>query len=125
MFLFSGKYLRRNPLARAGFIFYLILIHLWSFVILFFHAHSFEEHGGDFGAHGPSSLMKQQFVKPDQLMNADASAAIPKSVEAKKIAPKQADSVLINEGIDQEANNGADGVEHKAEKLDEAAGRGA
>lgn len=76
--LFPGKYLRRNPLARAGFIFYLIMIHLWSIVILFFHAHSFQEHG-DFGAgvgipHGPHALMMQhQLLNQDIFVNADAS----------------------------------------------------
>ena len=38
----TGKYLRKNPVARAGFIVYLLLIHVWTFVLLFFHAHNFE-----------------------------------------------------------------------------------
>jgi hypothetical protein len=69
-------------LARAGFIFYLILIHLWSFVILFFHAHSFEEHG-DFGAgvgvpHGPHAMMTQKrVISAVEMINADAFAAVP------------------------------------------------
>jgi hypothetical protein len=57
----TGKYLKRNPLARAGFIFYLLLIHLWTFVLLFVHAHNFDEYG-DRGAttpHGPNVLMQQ------------------------------------------------------------------
>jgi hypothetical protein len=47
--------------ARAGFIFYLLLMHLWTFVLLFFHAHSFESDHADFGAvdHGPHALMQQ------------------------------------------------------------------
>jgi hypothetical protein len=86
--LFPGKYLRRNPLARAGFIFYLIMIHLWSFVILFFHAHSFQEHG-DFGAgvgvpHGPHAMMMEhKLMNPTTPMNADASGVIPDSDGAK------------------------------------------
>jgi hypothetical protein len=61
----TGKYLRRNAVARAGFIVYLLLIHIWTFVLLFFHAHSFETEHGDFGAgiglpHGPHALMQQQ-----------------------------------------------------------------
>lgn len=77
----SGKYLRRNPLARAGFISYLILIHLWSFVILFFHAHSFDEHG-DFGAgvgvpHGPHAMMMQQKLVKPVTVNGNAAEAIP------------------------------------------------
>ena len=57
----TGKYMKRNPLARAGFIFYLLLIHVWTFVLLFFHAHNFEEHS-DFGAispPGPHALVQQ------------------------------------------------------------------
>jgi len=59
----TGKYLRANPLARAGFLLYLFLIHLWTFVLLFFHAHGFETVHGDFGAghevpHGPHALMQ-------------------------------------------------------------------
>lgn len=38
----TGKYLRKNPMARAGFIVYLLLIHIWTFVLLFLHAHNFE-----------------------------------------------------------------------------------
>ena len=62
-YLSLGKYLRRNPLARAGFIFYLILIHLWTFVLLFFHAHSFDvSRGSEFGhvPPGPHSIFQQQ-----------------------------------------------------------------
>lgn len=61
----SGKYLRRNPIARAGFIFYLLLLHLWTFVLLFFHAHSFDTVGDDTGAsalrvvHGPGALLQK------------------------------------------------------------------
>lgn len=60
----TGKYLRRNPLARGGFILYLIMLHTWTFVVLFFHAHKFETIHGDFGAghqmaHGPHALMQQ------------------------------------------------------------------
>jgi len=66
----TGKYLRKNPLARAGFIFYLISIHLWTFVLLFFHAHSFnsipEREFGNVGyAHGPHAIMQQQLIKKD------------------------------------------------------------
>lgn len=71
----TGKYLRRNPIARAGFIFYLILIHLWTFVLLFLHAHSFHavpERGfvSD-GAypHGPHAVMQQQQVRKNLVLN--------------------------------------------------------
>ena len=54
-----GKYLRKNPLARAGFIFYLLSIHLWTFVLLFFHAHGFEVDEHASGGLSPHSLMQQ------------------------------------------------------------------
>jgi hypothetical protein len=72
----SGKYLKRNPLARAGFIFYLVLIHLWTFVLLFFHAHSFDtiaerdSGAGDGYSHGPHAIMQQQqILKSHAFMN--------------------------------------------------------
>lgn len=60
----TGKYLRRNPLARGSFILYLIMLHTWTFVVLFLHAHKFETIHGDFGAGhqmapGPHALMQQ------------------------------------------------------------------
>ncbi|CAJ1951498.1 unnamed protein product [Cylindrotheca closterium] len=61
----TGKYLRRNPIARAGFIFYLVLIHLWTFVLLFVHAHSFDTVGDNTQGtslrvvHGPGALMQK------------------------------------------------------------------
>ena len=42
---------------------YLILLHLWTFALLVFHAHNIEPVHGDFGPlHGPGSLMHQQLV---------------------------------------------------------------
>jgi hypothetical protein len=63
--LAQGKYLRSNPLARAGFLLYLFLIHLWTFALFIFHAHGFETVHGDFGGgvgvpHGPHALMQAQ-----------------------------------------------------------------
>ncbi|KAG7349339.1 golgin subfamily A member 5 [Nitzschia inconspicua] len=100
----TGKYLRRNPLARAAFIFYLIVIHLWSFIILFFHAHSFQEHG-DFGAgvgapHGPHALMMDHnVVKPVLVKVADASGEIlpenlPHINEAMEAERKEGDTTV-------------------------------
>lgn len=67
----TGKYLRKNPFARAGFIFYLLLMHLWTFVLLFFHAHGFEVEHADFGAggglsHGPHALMQSSIAIQQQ-----------------------------------------------------------
>mmetsp|Transcript_840 Transcript_840/g.1786 ORF Transcript_840/g.1786 Transcript_840/m.1786 type:complete len:785 (-) Transcript_840:73-2427(-) len=86
----TAKYLRRNPLARAGFIFYLILIHLWTFVLLSFHAHSFDTITNDISAghfsHGPHALIQQhERMKNTELsINADASAAVPNPVGKKE-----------------------------------------
>lgn len=58
----TGKYLKRNPLARAGFILYLIMIHFWSFVLLFYHAHSLDHQviPSDFSQpHSPHAMLKQ------------------------------------------------------------------
>ena len=48
-------------MARAGFIVYLLLIHLWTFVLLFFHAHNFETIQGDYNyvSVGPNALLEQ------------------------------------------------------------------
>jgi hypothetical protein len=62
-FFLSGTYLRRNPLARAGFIFYLLLIHLWTFVLLFFHAHYFESDHVMQAPHGPNALIMQSLTQ--------------------------------------------------------------
>ena len=61
----SGKFLRYNPVARLIFICYLLILHMWTFFVLMFHAHVFETVHGDFGAggnlaHGPHALMQQQ-----------------------------------------------------------------
>ncbi|OEU07922.1 hypothetical protein FRACYDRAFT_250547 [Fragilariopsis cylindrus CCMP1102] len=77
----TGKYLRRNPLARAGFIFYLILIHLWTFVLLFFHAHSFETTipNSNFGTvpHSPHAMLQQQQI----VRSIDSAAAVRSNIE--------------------------------------------
>jgi hypothetical protein len=58
----AGKYLRRNPWARAGFILYLMIMHMWTFLLLFFHAHNFETTRMEYGSYvalGPDALMEQ------------------------------------------------------------------
>lgn len=59
----TGKFLRYNPLARGGFILYLLVLHLWTLAVLVFHTHRFETVHGDFGsgqpfAHGPQAIMQ-------------------------------------------------------------------
>jgi chromosome segregation ATPase len=46
----TGGFLRHEPLARLAFLLYLILLHLWAFCLVLFHAHSFEKEHADFGS---------------------------------------------------------------------------
>jgi hypothetical protein len=74
----SGKCLRYNPLARILFIVYLLMLHLWTFLLLFVHAHTFENVHGDFGAggmqaHGPHALMQEHPVMAQAEVQAQAS----------------------------------------------------
>jgi len=46
-----GGEMRRNPYLRAGFVGYLIILHIWVFGIVVWHAHSFEAEHGDFGSY--------------------------------------------------------------------------
>jgi hypothetical protein len=46
----SGKVLRANPYARLFFVAYLLLLHVWTFVAIIFHAHGMEGIHGDFGS---------------------------------------------------------------------------
>ena len=65
--IFVAKTIRQNPMVRLGFIAYFLLIHFWTFVVLFLHAHSFDptSGGGDFGTipHGPHAIMQQQVLQ--------------------------------------------------------------
>jgi hypothetical protein len=45
----SGKVLRSNPVARLFFVAYWLLLHVWTFVAVVFHAHGMEGLHGDFG----------------------------------------------------------------------------
>ena len=38
----TGKFLRRYPLVRLGFITYLLVLHLWVFFIIGIHTHNLE-----------------------------------------------------------------------------------
>ena len=55
-----GSMFKQDPIARAIFLLYLILIHSWSFFLIIFHAHSIDSNN----AVGPHQLMK---VVPDAL----------------------------------------------------------
>ena len=81
---------------------------MWTFVLLFFHAHSFDTiPHGDFGAgvghsHGPHAMMQQQQIaKIIDPTNADASAALPNSAEKRQTSADN--KQLDTEGIDSRA----------------------
>jgi hypothetical protein len=83
----TGKYLRYNPLARGGFIVYILVLHLWTFVVLFLHTHKFETVHGDFGAannlaHGPHALMQQHDPEIFKQVVAEKNAAAQAAVAA-------------------------------------------
>ena len=44
-----GAVLKQEPLARMFFLFYLCILHLWTFCLVIFHAHSYEHVHGDLG----------------------------------------------------------------------------
>jgi hypothetical protein len=49
--------LHQNPFARGAFLLYIIVLHLWTFALLMYHAHSFDHH--DFGSeHGVSGVLR-------------------------------------------------------------------
>ena len=62
---------------------YLMLLHLWTFVVIFFHAHNFEEIHRDTAdlPHGPDAMMQNQLGAGGQ--------AIANAVSAAKAAAKQ------------------------------------
>ena len=77
----SGRFLRHNALARLLFIAYLLLFHIWTFVLIFIHTNGYETIHGDFGAgigiaNGPHALMQEGMVTlPQQQAAVPAGAA--------------------------------------------------
>ena len=108
----TGKFLRHNPLARGGFILYLLLLHMWTFVVLFLHTHRFETVHGDFGAgqqfaHGPHALM--QYHDPDIF-----KPIVAEKVQAAPVVKQEVVAVAAAGKSELQANKGAEGL-----KLDE------
>lgn len=68
----TGGLLRQEPLARLFFLFYLFILHLWSFCLVIFHAHSYEQVHGDLGTlsetggFGPARLLHARGQLPEQ-----------------------------------------------------------
>lgn len=60
----TGLYFGSNPFARAFFLFYLIILHIWAFCLVLVHAHWSLEPPGDVG---PAQLMKHSYRHMDQI----------------------------------------------------------
>lgn len=66
-----GRLLRLNPFMRLFFVIYLLMVHVWAFVILFYHAHYLDSVPRG-QSHGPHTMMLQQaIIKP--LMNSSVA----------------------------------------------------
>mmetsp|Transcript_18354 Transcript_18354/g.26314 ORF Transcript_18354/g.26314 Transcript_18354/m.26314 type:complete len:645 (+) Transcript_18354:575-2509(+) len=74
--LHTGAFFRYNPIARGGFIVYILLLHAWAFCLVIFHAHSYEAE--PFDSHGPHALLSS-YRHIEQLSK---SALIPVANEA-------------------------------------------
>lgn len=53
---------------------YLMILHLWTFVVIFFHAHNFEDIHRDEMPHGPGLVAQNQLGAGGNLMAAAAAA---------------------------------------------------
>jgi Golgin subfamily A member 5 len=116
----TGKFLRSNPLARGGFLLYLIILHLWTFFVLFLHTHNYEPVHGDFGAgqqlaHSPNALMQQQALIQQELSQ-DRNSVIPMKVSRDNaiLVPKE---VVNPPQIEQGKEEGHDNVVAKKEEV--------
>lgn len=61
----SGRFLRHNALARLIFILYFTMMHLWTFLLLFFHVHGYDSMRAESMAtgHGPAGIMAQHVAQ--------------------------------------------------------------
>jgi len=89
----AGKYLRANPMARAAFIMYILMLHLWTFVVIFFHAHNFEDMHRDMAdiPHGPDAIAQAQLGAGGQAVKAAVNAAKAAAAAATKAAKAAAE----------------------------------
>ena len=59
-----GSYLRNDAIARGCFILYFIILHLWAFCLVVFHAHGSLEPSADIG---PAELLKHTYRQREQM----------------------------------------------------------
>ena len=48
-----GSHFRNYPVSRLAFMMYLLILHMWAFFLLVYHAHA----QGTAGVHGPEAMM--------------------------------------------------------------------
>lgn len=60
-----GKFLRKNPFARLFFICYLVIMHLWIFILLMYHVHSVSSdiQTTEVQAHSPHVINRQSIER--------------------------------------------------------------
>ena len=68
-----GSHFQHYPMSRLAFMMYLLVLHIWTFFLLVYHAHA---QGGVGGEHGPEAMMRSYHYmeQAPQLM----TASIPK-----------------------------------------------
>ena len=54
----AGSYFRSDPVARAVFLFYILILHLWTFFVVMYHAHGHLEPAANVG---PEELLKHSY----------------------------------------------------------------
>lgn len=52
----TGSILKYNPIPRALFLLYFMILHVWTFILISYHAQHFEKVHGDFGGFGSNLL---------------------------------------------------------------------
>ena len=126
----TGKFLKSNPFARGGFLLYLIILHLWTFIVLFLHAHNYEPVHGDFGAgqqlaHGPHALMQQNALIHQQHFAQPITPIVPmKAVDvALHTEVKNSQASMANAGVQSKVVKLQEPVDVHPNELEEADGR--
>ena len=67
-----GSHFRHYPVSRLAFLMYLLILHLWAFFLLVYHAHHVT---GDVDAHGPEAMFNS-YRHVEQVPRVAAMAAV-------------------------------------------------
>jgi hypothetical protein len=70
-----GSHFRHYPMSRLAFMMYLLVLHMWAFFLLVYHAHAQGDVGGE---HGPEAMMRSYHYmeQAPQLMTASIPAKV-------------------------------------------------